>query len=258
MKSNESKVSQNSSKHDNTINTQELAQFFEQRIATKDSYRKGKIKNATPKIYSNNMINHKKNATVMLDYNNSNQSFNTKQNLNNTVVLDSSYRSNSRKRDSRKTRISWGNHSIVANSEVMPISQQKLMDMIASNNNSKKLESAYYPMKLKRHLMHNSKLMSQLNKFPGVLHLNSKSKRHRSKSKGKSPQNIKAHQNLYIAYIKGNSRRIKPISNKYQPIYAGNKTALAKQVYDQSHSALKADHNRKNSYGVPESLFRAN
>ena len=111
IKSNESKVSQNSTnRHENTINTNELTQFFEQRIATKDGFRKGhgrKVKNQTPKIDSNNMINHNKNITVMLDYNNSNQSFHTKQNLNNTVILDSSnYRSDSRKRDSRKTRVS--------------------------------------------------------------------------------------------------------------------------------------------------------
>ena len=35
------------------------------------------------KIYSNNIIKNKKNATVMLDYNSSNQSFKTKHQLNN-------------------------------------------------------------------------------------------------------------------------------------------------------------------------------
>jgi len=40
MKSNESKRSQNSSKNENTINTQELAQFFEYRISKKDQFRK--------------------------------------------------------------------------------------------------------------------------------------------------------------------------------------------------------------------------
>ena len=239
MKSNDSKNS-HSSKHENTINTQELAQFFEQRIAKKDGCRK----------------NHKfKNATALLDYNNSNQNFGAKTNLNNTVILDSSYRSGSRKRDSRKTRISLGNHSILANSELMPISQQKLMDMVTASNNAKKLESAYYPMKLKRDFMTNSKLINRLQKFPGMLNLSSKHKRHRTKSKGKSPQNIKAHHNLYVAYIKGNSRRIKPIS-KYQHFHPGNKTVVAKHIFENSNSALKGEHSRKNSHGVPDSLFR--
>ena len=130
------------------------------------------INYATPKIYSNNIIKNKKNATVMLDYNSSNQSFKTKHQLNNTMVVNTSYRSGSRKRDSRKARISWGNNSIVANSEIVPISQQKLMDMVAANAHSKRLESAYYPMRLKKNLVYDAKIMSKLQRFPGVLSLN--------------------------------------------------------------------------------------
>ena len=119
MKSNESKRSQATSKHETTLNTSELTQFFEHRISKKDQFRKNQpqkfnsflqkheIHYATPKICSNNIIPDKKNATVMLDYNNSNQSFGSK--LNNTVVVNTSYRSGSRKRDSsKKTRVSWG------------------------------------------------------------------------------------------------------------------------------------------------------
>lgn len=98
--------------------------------------------------------------------------------------------------------------------------------------------------------------MGRLQKFPGVLQMSSKSKRHRTKSKGKSPQNMKAHHNLYVAYIKGNARRIKP-ATKHSHYHPVNKTALTKHQFDHSHSALRADHPRKNSHGVHESMFRA-
>lgn len=162
MKSNESKRSQATSKRETTANAKELRQFFEHRISKKDQFRQNNTKKkkfnsflqkadityATPKICSNNLIKDN-NATVLLDYNNSNQSINLKQNLNNTMTV-TSYRSGSRKRASKKpSRVSWGNHSILANSEVVPLSQQKLIDMMASNGHYKKLESAYQPVRLK-------------------------------------------------------------------------------------------------------------
>ena len=53
-------------------------------------------------------------------------------------------------------------------------------------------------------------MTSKLHNFPGFLNPNSKGRRHKLKTKGKSPHDIKTHHNLYIAYIKGNTRRIKP------------------------------------------------
>ena len=88
-----------------------------------NSFLHNNINFVTPKLNSN-LARHKKNTTVILDYNNSKQSFKDKQNLNNTVMLDSSYRSSSRKKDSRKQRISWGNQSVLANSEIIPLSQK--------------------------------------------------------------------------------------------------------------------------------------
>lgn len=137
IKSNDSKRSQGSNKNEAIVNTNDLTQFFEHRISKNEQYRKNQprkklnsflqkndINYATPKIYSNNIIKNKKNATVMLDYNNSHNSINTKQPLNNTVVIDSSYRSNSRKRGTGTQRISWGNHSVVGNPESIPLSQK--------------------------------------------------------------------------------------------------------------------------------------
>ena len=165
----------------------------------------------------------------MLDYNNSHNSFKTKQHLNNTVVIDSSYRSNSRKRGTGTQRISWGNHSVVANSEVVPLSQKKLMDMMSANQNAKKLESAYYPMKLKKHFAYDPNIISKLQHFPGVQAIVSKGKRHRAKSKGKSPHNLKVNHNLYVAYIKGNSRRVKA-SLKQNPFNSGNHGVIDRRV----------------------------
>lgn len=117
MKSNDSKRSQANSKNDNvTINTQELTNFFEHRISKKDQYRKTK------------------NATTLLDYDKN--EYDSKQRLNNTVVIEN-YRGGTRKRDSKKTRISMGTTSILNNSEIMPLSQQKLMDMVALHSHNK-------------------------------------------------------------------------------------------------------------------------
>lgn len=163
MKSYEPKRGQAASKRESTTNIKELTQFFENCISKKDNCRKSNtrkkkfnsflqkadIKYAIPKIYSNSKMKEKNNATVLLDYSNLNQSFNVKQNLNNTMTV-SSYRSGSRKRDSKKpSRISWDNHSLLMNSEAMPISQQKLLDMMSASSHYKKLASAYQPMRLK-------------------------------------------------------------------------------------------------------------
>jgi hypothetical protein len=127
MKSNDSKRSQTHSKNEHvTINTQELTNFFEHRISKNDQY---------TKIYSSNMLKRKnKNATTLLDYDK--KDYDSNQRLNNTVIVEN-YRLGNRKRDSRKTRISMGAGSIITNSEIIPLSQQKLMDMVALHNYNK-------------------------------------------------------------------------------------------------------------------------
>lgn len=151
MKSNDSKRSQTNSKNDNaTINTQELTNFFEYRINKND--------------------------------------YDSKQRLNNTVIVEN-YRPDPRKRDSKKTRISVRTTSMLNNSELMPLSQQRLMDMIGlqsinsnvprhkmykNRQNFSNLESAYYPIKLKKKLIYDSKMFANMQKFPNML--NSKGK----------------------------------------------------------------------------------
>lgn len=174
------------------------------------------------------------------------------------MIVNSTYRSGSRKRDSRKQRISWGNNSILANSDVVPISQQRLMDMVTASAHSKRLESAYYPMRLKKNLVSDGKgVIGKLQKFPGVLGSTHKRGHKSLKTKGKSPQSIKAHHNLYIAYIKGNARRIKPVKGQARWAGSGHKTGLDKRISHNLNTAQsnRADGIRKHSQGVPNSSF---
>lgn len=264
MKSNESKRSNGTSKPETTINTQELAKFFEHRISKKEQFRKQQpkkkynsflqkndIQYATPKINSNYMLQNK-NATMMLDYKMSNQSFGSKSKLNNTMVVTSSYRSGSRKRDNRRPRISWGNHSIVANSEMIPLSQQKLMDMVAATGQTKKLESAYYPMKLKRSFLYDPKVLSKLQKFPGMFHLGCK--KGKFKSKRKSPHSLKTHHNLYVAYIKGNARRVKAVPKGQ--LSSASRGGQDKRLNSSINPNHRSDHLRKSSHGGADSAYR--
>lgn len=100
--------------------------------------------------------------------------------------------------------------------------------MVSANQNAKKLESAYYPMKLKKHFAYDQNIISKLQHFPGVQSISTKGKRHRTKSKGKSPHSLKVNHNLYVAYIKGNSRRIKA-SLKQNP-FSGNQGGIERRT----------------------------
>lgn len=135
----------------------------------------------------------------------------------------------------------------------MPISQQKLMDMVMANSQAKRLESAYYPIKLKKNFVYDPKVLNKLQKFPGMLHLNWK-KRSKQKPKNRSPQNMKTHHNLYVAYIKGNSRRLKPTAKP--SCYSSNRPAFETRLNTSLNPGSRVDHIRKSSHGVPDSLHK--
>lgn len=52
--------------------------------------------------------------------------------MNKTITVNESFRKDSRKRGSRKQRISLANNSILANSEIMPATQQRFMDVLST------------------------------------------------------------------------------------------------------------------------------
>jgi len=174
------------------------------------------------------------------------------------MLVNSSFRSGSRKRGTRKQRISWNNHSIMANSEAIPISQKKLMDVLSTGKQIKNLESAYYPIRLKKDLMYDSNMLSKLQNFPGVMNMKSKrhklkNKRQKLESKGKSPQSMRTYHNLYVAYIKGNSRPSKPAA-KHGNFHLNGRIAGERRLHTSLNPGLRPDSIRKSSYAITDQI----
>lgn len=147
-----------------------------------------------------------KNAATAFDYENLNNSFQLDQFRHNTITTTPSHRIKSKRKGSKKVRVSCDlNQSLVMGSKGTPMSK-KMMNIMNATINHQLADFGTKPVSALNKTIYATGLREQINPFPSIMF----KKKFRVRSRGESPKNHpKIARNVYLAKMRGGQARIK-------------------------------------------------